>query len=485
MAAPKIKPLEEYNDPDEFNYISLTFNAGGRKGPSCNSENFKETALDFVEDEFSNNIVAEYNKMIAMCREESEKGIKFSSGSVSEKAILYIGRDDNNSRKKPSSVYIDAAIASALNKYPSPKLSGTEANGASNAVSRCKGIARSSVDDYSKAFSPTTAGRVPPKNTIEYFDQIYKSNGLGSVKVDLADKTSLKNYLQANGINKGARIVCDVKEEVPLTATVIPYQVSSNSPIKYKKLHNGVFYNMDERKASDAALIRAAQEAIKNKEITIYYEDIPSTMLPKDMENIIKKHGKNINTSYVISETREYMYTGNNNGEPTFSRLTENGKELNIPLSELPITKTSAVVDHAKLARTKAEKALDKEMTLNPKVLDYFLPGIGFEYNVPKNMAASFLNTENKNEGLNNLQNRAMMVFGNIFNKDNPDIKALLTAKDMKDSQAKADNLAEARNAALKNQGAENATPTIDHNKQTSNSVTPPIVSRRNQGGRS
>ena len=492
------KSLEQYNDPKEHNYIGLTFNVAGKedKKYDCHANTYRETALNIVEQEFSDNVVDQYNQMIATRKNEMESGKNksFSESEVVQKAYVYYDpemlrcyeaykkgernrgqlgfsyvADDIN--KKASSLYIDLAIASAINKYEK------EENGAANAEVRSQGIARTRAD-YSKSFSSQRTGYIPPEKTIEYFDNLYTQNHIGSVKVDLKCKDDLAQHIQNEGVHKGSRVVCDVEETRHDSSVVIAVKKEQQEGCDFYEIQDGNYLvplKADNPKHKSA--IEKAQQAVDNKELTVWREKPNSTQLNVDPKSV------KVEYDYVLKETREYMYTGvNSKNEPTFSRLTGQGGDLNVPLSELPITKTHAVVDHTKLCLAKAGQQFDNSPTLKPDDIKDFVPNLALSYTLPKHMAEGY-------DDPKEIQSKAKMVFENIYNEHNPEIKGMLLAQNMKDDHERAMDLADNRSKAVQTAEKEeqnvNEEPVLAMKKDNNKTEGLLSVVQNRNGGRS
>lgn len=461
------KSLEQYNDPQEHNYIGLTFNVTGKehKKYDCHANTYRETALNIVEQEFSDNVVDQYNQMIATRKNEMETAgdRQFSKSAVVQKAYMYYDTLKNHNTKDninaaPSSLYMDVAIASAINKYEQ------EEHGAGNAEHRCQGIARTRIDSY-KSFSNQQTGYIPPEKTIEYFDNLYTQNHMGSVKVDLKSKNDLTQHIQNEGVHKGSRVVCDVEETRHDSSVIVAVKKEKQEGCDFYEIQDGNYLiplKADNPRHKSA--IEKAQQAVDNKELMVWREKPSSTQLNIDPKSV------KVEYDYVLKETREYMYTGiNSKGEPTFSRLTRKGGDLNVPLSQLPITKTHAVIDHTKLCVARAEKKLDNSPTLNPEALRDFVPNLAVNYSLPKEIASQFTND-------NELQFRTKRVFENIYNQSNPEIQGMLLAQNMKDDQERAFDLADGRvKAAQDARSGDKKEPTKEAEK------TPPLVAENNK----
>ncbi len=435
------KSLENYNDPKEYNDIGLIFHVTGKQNKQydCHANTYRQTALNLVEQEFSNNVVDQYNQMIATRQAEMESAgdTAFSKSAVVQKAYVYYDTLKNHNTKDninaaPSSLYMDVAIASAINKYEK------EEYGAGNADFRSQGIARTSAD-YDKSFSNQKTGYIPPEKTIEYFDNLYAQNHMGSVKVDLKNKNDLAQYIQNADVHKGSRVVCDVEETKHDSSVVIAVKKDKQEGYDFYEVQkDNYLIPLKNDNPRHQSAIEKAQQAIENKELKVWKEKPNMTQLKADSKSI------KVEYDYVLKETREYMYTGvNAQNEPTFSRLKANGGDLNVPLSELPITRTQAVIDHTKLCLEKAGQQFDNSMTLKPEDIKNYVPNLDFSYTLPENKAAQF-------DDPNKLQSSAKMVFENIYNEHNPEIKRMILAQNMKNDHERAMDFADNRVKAAK-----------------------------------
>lgn len=463
---PKHENIDDYTVPG--NDVVATIVVGGQEF-NCTPQQFNDQAPEIIAAGFSQNIVAEYNKMIEINRthdnNQKHASWQLAASFAETYKVPYHNQYIDYAYQHPnSSVYMDAAahIALASVKGESGEAYGVVRTG------------REILDAY-KGERGGYTNQVSSENTINFYQGLYDKYGLGDVHVDLSSKEELRNQLNAQSIKPGARIVCDIEE--PTKPREVFAVKNSNGTMDYYARMEGGFSRLSDKYPEQAALLEEAKRADEAGKLH-HWSSFDDATANKD-----NKPNGSLTVIGNKKEKREYMYTGTNEkGEPLFSRFTTGNGDLNVPLSQLPITHTEAIIDTSELCAAKVKTEINTYDRLNHNIIKHYLPkaniSFGFNGHTGDQIAP---------------ENRPMVArsrFENTYNKNNPYIQGLLnpspTAQVLRTDKDNADNLTDHRFRALTApsiMGMELAAENTE-NRNTSQTLSPAILAQMASQGR-